>query len=194
MNKFWNTTALASALLFSGHAIAQDNLADDFYAHWFMGLNLGSTSVGSNTGAQNFKFITAGVSFGYQFSENFNSELLLIVPVAGKKDEFISDLLGTTVDAEYSSYGLFFNAKTSGNLYAKGRIGLASSQFSYSADDYTEEKNSDIGLAYGIGGGYGKGQYSYELEYIVMPDVDDPLFQDESYSAKTITATIAFRF
>ena len=190
-----NVFSLVIATVMSSAAYgAEVNLADDFYAYGYMGVNLGSTPVSPKNGSQGYRFLTAGFSVGYQFTPFIAVEGLIVVPTSGKKDNVTSSILDERVEAEYSAYGVYLNAKTRGDWFVKGRLGLALSQFSYSADGYKDEDGNDIGFSYGVGGGYKNGQYSYELDYIVFPDVDDPFYSSESYEAKTISFSLSFQF
>lgn len=182
-----------AALATATTATAQEaNLANDFYPYGYFGVNLGSTSVSSEIGLQDFKFITAGLAAGYQFTPIFAVEGLIVVPTTDKRSKFVVLDSGQQVDAGFSAFGVYLNAKSQGDWYFKGRLGLSSSKFSYSADGYEDESNADIGLSYGLGGGYQMGSHAFDLEYITFADVDDPFITGESYSAKTITLSWSF--
>jgi len=51
-----------------------------------------------------------------------------------------------------------------------------------------------VGLSYGIGVGAKVENYTFDLEYIVMPEADDPIFSEESYDTDVIAVSMSIEF
>lgn len=145
-------------------------------------------------GAQDFSLQNLNVAWGYQFKPNFAAEFWGSFNVGPETDDFVSDLLGQKVEVAYDSFGIFGVGKYGEKFYVSGRLGLASSRFTYSAKGYSDEKEDDIGLAYGLGGGISHNKLQFEVDFIVLPEVDDPIFEDASYENSMLAFGINYRF
>lgn len=107
--------------------------------------------------------------------------------VSDERDEIVSALIDERVSAEYNSVGVYAIAQSRGKFYFKGRVGLAESRFVYTAAGYEDEDEGSFGLAYGGGAGIRHNNWSFELEYLMMPEVDDPIFSGDSYDTSMMT-------
>jgi hypothetical protein len=165
-----------------------------FYPGWYGNINLGSAKTTLNDGNQNFTFMNIGGAFGYRFSELFATEFFMSFSTNGERDDFVSYILGQEVEAEYDAVGFYATLQSKGDIYAKGRAGLIESRFTYTSKGYGDESENDIGLSYGIGGGVKNGRLAFELDYLVMPEVDDPIFDNTSYDSKLIMLSIGTSF
>ena len=197
MRTFRIKAAILTCALFSSITVAEEikkteNLADDFYAYNYGGISLGSLNVNSTTGAQDFSFISMGLSGGRQMTPIFGIEGFFYSAVNEEKDEVSSDLLGQSVDASYHTWGILGTAKTTGKVYAKVRGGLANSTFRYSSDGYENKDADNFGFMYSLIAGTSIKNVLVELEYNSFPEVDDPLFDEESYTPTSIQLNFGF--
>ncbi len=183
----------ASLLLTSGASLAQQS-SGHFQPGGYFGVGLANASTSLDGGGQSFDFVNAELKLGYQFHQNFAGELWTSVAVAPKRDDIMSELVEQRVESEYAGYGVFLVASYGAEVYAKARVGLAGSRFTYSASGYLDEDNADHGLAYGGGVGYAKNNLRFELDYIAMPDVDDPIWPDDRYSTNLVSVGITWLF
>lgn len=191
--KYMKKTLIGSLfVLFSLDVFAQNN--SDFYPGWYGNINLGTAKTSLTSGDQNFSFLNVGGAFGYQFSEIFGTEFFMSFASNGERDEIASWFVGQEVEAEYDAVGFYATLKSQGDVYVKGRAGLIESRFTYTSKGYEEESENDIGLSYGIGGGIENGRVIFELNYLVMPEVDDPIFSDASYDTKLVVISVGTKF
>ncbi len=165
-----------------------------FVPGYYAGINLGSAKMDGGSGLQDFSYLNVGFNGGYQYTSNFSAELYASFSSTGKKDDYVSSLLGTEVKAEQNVAGIYAVAKTSGAFYGKARLGIAQSRFSYSAGGYEDDSNGDIGLSYGVGVGITNENISCELEYIIFPTVDDPIFDNTDYDISILSLGLSWAF
>ncbi len=135
-----------------------------------------------------------GGSLGYRFSEIFATEFYMSFATNDENDRVASAILGESVGASFDAMGMYLTAQSKGDLYVKGRAGLIQSGFTYSAKGYEDEKGTDFGLSYGIGAGAKKDNLFFEIDYIVFPEVGDPLFNDASYDSSIVSLAIGSNF
>jgi Outer membrane protein beta-barrel domain len=185
---------LVGALLVGVIASTQTYAASDFQPGWYAGGGLGRTSVELDGGGQSFDYSTLGLTAGYQFNEIIGSEVMIGFSITDQKDRIASDVLDVDVNTEFFSFGAFVTAQSPGQFFVRGRLGLAESRFTYTAKGYEDEAGSDFGLAYGIGVGLKHNTMTVGFDYTALPDVDDPVFDQESYSANALGLSLTFSF
>ena len=122
-----------------------------------------------------------GVVFGKGFSDVLSIEFEYTDTVS--KDD---DYQGSGVSAQVETMGIFVAAKTTGDLYVKGRLGYTQSEQQFGSDSsgiYADLEGSKnvYGLAYGVAAGYkfmkrGTLRSALELEYMVYPTREDVEF------------------
>jgi hypothetical protein len=186
--------SLAScALIMAPMIVVSDEAKDDFKPGWYWAGSLGKADAKSNTGAQSFNYLNVGGHFGYRHKDFFALEFLATFASDDDKDDVVSQSIsnaGTKFDA-LAVYAVFQNP---GDFYAKGKFGLAQSRFSYTAPGYEDETKGSVGFSWGAGVGIKVEAWRVELEYMVFPKADDPLFSEESYDPKLINLSIGSDF
>lgn len=158
--------------------------------YWSLGYAKVTTDLKS--GGQSFDLQSINLAWGYHFHPNVAAELWGSFNVAPDTDDYTSGLVGEKVEAEFDSFGAFVVGRLGQKVYGIARAGLVNSRFTYSAKGYEDEKEDAFGLGFGIGGGVNVGKAQWELNYLVLPEVDDPIFTAESY--ETDMLTIGFNY
>lgn len=159
---------------------------------WYWGGQVAKVDTSLNSGGQDFSFTNLNLNLGYRFSSILSVEGWASMNISDERDEITSFVLDENVSAEYNGFGVYAVAQTTGKFYVKGRAGLASSRFVYTASGYEDEDESNVGLSYGVGTGFQNNQWRFELEYLVMPEVDDPIFNSESYDTSMIVLGLTY--
>lgn len=155
--------------------------------NWYWGGQVATVDTSLNSGGQDFSFTNLNLNFGYRYSAIFSVEGWASMNVSDERDEIVSSILDENINAEYNGVGIYGIAQSRGRFYVKGRLGLVESRFVYTASGYEDEDEGSIGFSYGVGGGIRNNNWSFELEYLVMPEVDDPIFSGESYDTSMMT-------
>lgn len=186
--------ALALSSLSTFTANAEETESTEFAPHTYYGFHVGSASTELNQGTQDFSYFHLGATYGNQYSENFGFEGVVSITLGDDKDAIVSQGLGFDVGTQFNSFAGYFTAKTSGKFYAKGRLGLAYSTFVYTASGYEDETESALGASYGVGFGVQGESFDFELDYTIMPEVDDPLFNGVSYDSSLVTLSLMYSF
>ncbi|MCO7225792.1 outer membrane beta-barrel protein [Pleionea sp. CnH1-48] len=186
-----------AAILLASSAYALPSLAENqtpeaFQPDWYAGFSLGSAKADSNTGAQSFKYLNVGGNIGYRFTEHFSGEFMATFASDDERDEVVSNLINEKVGTKFDAIGLYLVGQTTGDFYVKGRLGIAESRFSYSAPGFEDETKGSFGASYGAGFGFKAEKFNVELEYVVTPEADDPIFSAESYDTNVISLTVSF--
>lgn len=104
----------------------------------------------------------AGIMAGWRFNKNFALEF------AGHASEADADDLLTGCVFEVDTAALYLAARSSGQLYAKGRVGVLSETITPRDTCAFAPEETDSGLSAGIGGGVRLGQAALELEYTMV--------------------------
>ena len=118
-------------------------------------------------------------NFGFVFGNSINPNLAVEFEFT-QTVSVDDDYLGSGVDAEVDTLGIFLVGKTTGDFYVRGKIGYTrvAQEFGDDSGFFTSsglsgEKNV-YGVAYGIGAGIKTDGFGYfELEYTVFPTRDD---------------------
>lgn len=175
-------------------ALAQDSNESGFQPAWYGSLHLGKTKTSLTEGDQNFSYLSIGGSFGYRFSEMFAAEFLGTFATNGEQDKLVSEILDEKVWTNTDAFGLYLTAQNKGNIYGKVRAGLAQTSFTYSASGFEDDKGTATGLSYGIGAGFKHNGLNFEVEYLKLPEVDDPIFDDTSYDNSALFFAVGLDF
>jgi hypothetical protein len=170
-------------LALTASLVMADDAENSFYPYTYGEVHLGKTTTSLNGSDLDYSYLTIGGSYGYQFHPNFSSELFATFATNKENDEITSAIIGANVKNSYNAFGAYLVAKTTGNFYGKLKLGLIGSQFVYSAGGYEDESSTDVGVSYGLGIGYKADRVGIELNYLVMPEVDDPLWTQDSYDS-----------
>lgn len=166
-----------------------------FTPSWYGGLHIGKANTELNDAQQEFSFLNVGGNFGYRYTKNISVEGFLTFASDEEKDHYVSDILATDVGVKVDAMGVYVVGQSSGDLYVKGRVGLAQTRFSYDASGYESESEEDIGFSYGIGAGAKiNSTIRVELEYIVFPEVSDPIFTQSSYESDMFSLSVVWDF
>ena len=187
-------TGFIASLTFAAIVFSGAPSANEFKPGWYANLHLGKTDTSLNQASQDFSYLSIGGSFGYRFSEIIAAEFFMSFATNGERDEIVSSLIGEEVETEFDAVGFYLTAQSRGDYYIKGRAGLVESRFIYSANGYEDASGKDVGFSYGIGGGAKFDSVRLELEYVVMPEVSDPLFADTSYDTKMMMISLGTDF
>ena len=121
-------------------------------------------------------------NMGVVFGKGFNDVLALefeYTDTVSKDDDY----QGSGISASVETMGVFLVARTTGDLYVKGRVGYTQSEQDFGSDpsgifaDLEGSKNV-YGIAYGVAAGYkfmkvGTLQSALELEYMIYPTRED---------------------
>ncbi len=183
--------ALTSALSLNAQA---EETQDEYTPFSYFGVHLGNANTELNGGGQDFGYFHLGGTYGYQYSENFAFESVASLTVGDERDDIVSDLLGQTARTQFNSIAGYLVAKSSGSFYVKGKAGLSYASFVYTASGYEDEVESTFGLSYGIGLGIEGEKFNFEFELTKMPEVDDPIFPNDSYDTTLTTVNLVFNF
>jgi hypothetical protein len=175
-------------------AFSSNGVAGEYEPTWYGSVHLGKTNTSWNQGNQDFSYLKLGGSWGYRFSDILAAELFMSFTTNPQKDELVSAMLGQDVKTEFDAVGFYLTAQSRGDYYIKGRAGITESRFIYSASGYQDEAGKDIGFSYGFGVGMISNGLRFEAEYIVMPEVDDPIFDSTSYDSKLLMISVGMDF
>ncbi len=188
-------TLVGLVLLATASVVGANETSEETFVPYTYGeIHLGQTNTSLNQGDQDFSYITLGGSYGYQFHQNFGTEFFMSFAINKKTDDITSAFVGTNVKTTFNAFGGYLVGKTTGDFYGKVKLGLIGSQFTYSAGGYEDESSTDVGISYGLGVGI-KGQaVGVELNYLVMPEVDDPLWDGASYDSDMLLLNLRFEF
>jgi len=178
--------------LYSVNSNAQEE--QTFYPNWYGSFHLAQADTSLNSGGQDFNYFNVGGAVGYRFSEYLSTEFFMSFATNDKRDDLVSDFIGENVGTRFDAVGVYLVAQTQGEFYAKGRVGLTQSRFTYSVSGFEDESKGSVGLSYGIGVGTKVENYTFDLEYIVMPEADDPLFSEDSYDTDIIAVSMSIDF
>lgn len=190
-----NKTLIFGVVLLASSSFVNAQESGNSYSSggtWYWGGQVASVDASLNSGGQDFSFTNLNLNFGYRYSDIFSVEGWASMNVSDDRDEIVSFVLDENVNAEYNGVGIYGVAQSRGKFYVKGRVGLVNSRFVYTASGYEDEDESSFGFSYGAGAGVKHNNWSFELEYLVMPEVDDPLFANESYDTSMITVGFTY--
>lgn len=155
---------------------------EEFYPGWYFNAHLAKTNTELKGADQEFDYANLGGLVGYQFTDSLSAEVMLSFSVDQDTDEIVSNQLNTRVKTSYGAFAGYAAFKTPGDLYFKGKVGLGFSTFSYDASGFESESETNGGFTWGAGVGFTTtNDINFTLEYLKMPDSDDPIFFDESY-------------
>jgi len=183
---------IAASSLMSLQINAQEE--QEFYPTWYGSFHLATADTTINSGGQDFNYFNVGGAVGYRFSDYLSSELFMTFATNDKTDEVVSDIIGERIGTSFDAVGVYLVGQTPGDFFVKGRVGLTQSRFTYSASGFDDESKGTVGLSYGIGVGAKVENYTFDLEYIVMPEADDPLFSEESYDTDVVAVSMSIEF
>jgi len=177
--------ASCSLLLLSPLATAASDSNDKDQVTWFGEVAEGQWLAGVKIGAvkpdnEGFQDTTSGaLVFGYQFAR----------PVGDRGSSSIELELGTSTwgdvraggttygEWDIHSIGVFFNYRSPGTVYFKGKLGVLSTKIHSKSNNGSVTDFDDTGLAFGLGAGYrlggNDGNTSIEAEWVsVAGDTD----------------------
>ena len=177
----------AISLLFAASAVsAQSPSSSEFVRNTYWGLQIADVDLSDSFDQELTNKAIFG-SFGYNLSEWFAVEGTLGIALDDDTDEVASDSFGVKIDTSMSSAGVYGVVKNPGPVFLKARAGLAYTTISASASGFEDESESSIGLSYGFGAGVKIDRTSIELEFVSLPDTDDPLASGADYEIEMIT-------
>lgn len=104
----------------------------------------------------------AGLMAGWRFNENIALEF------AGHASDADADDILPGCVFEIDTIALYMAARTSGQVYAKGRIGALSETVTPRDTCSFVDEETESGLSAGIGAGVRAGQAAFELEYTIV--------------------------
>lgn len=135
----------------------------------YLGVKYGVFKTEQTVGSYEVEMDNLGFVFGGEINDIFALEFDYTQTVSADKEESG----GSTIRQSVDTLGLFLVAKSSGDIYARGRVGYTriEHEIRFMGDGDTD---SIYGLAYGIGAGIkvGKGA-AFEIEYTVFPETDE---------------------
>ncbi|WMS86508.1 outer membrane beta-barrel protein [Pleionea litopenaei] len=165
-----------------------------YQSHNYVEVHLGQTDVALVQAPLDYSHMTIGGVFGYQMDENFGAEFLVTFATEGDAAPLASQEFATVADVKVNAYGGYFVARTSGDFYIEGKLGLAATQFAYTAGGYEDLTETNFGLSYGVGVGYQAAEFYIEANLLSLPEVDDPYYIQTSYESESILLTVGFDF
>lgn len=180
--------SVCSLLVLSPFAIAQSD-SSEHTKHYF-GAEVASVSVDSegwNADTKNLNIL-----YGYNFNNYLAGELFGSFNFSPQEDKTFRGVTDNTVNFYSEYYSMYLVGKTPGDFYGKAKIGLANSMVVYTSKGYEDEKKSATGLSYGVGAGYRHNNVSVEANYIVFPEVDDPLFSNTTYESIMMSFGVSY--
>lgn len=188
--------AIALFVMIAAFFVPVAHADDSFHPYWYVTANAGTTKTGWENGGQEFSYRSIGGSLGYQFNETFGVEIFTSSTRNSEPEDILSSLIDADVKTSFDAQGAFLTAKTHGKAYLEGRVGLAESNFTYSATGYQSEKSSDVALAFGLAGGVQFENVRLEFGYLLLPDVEDPLpfFGGQVYESSSLDLSISYDF
>lgn len=109
----------------------------------------------------------AGLMAGWHFNKNISLEF------SGHASDADADAILSGCVLEVDTVAMYLAARSSGQLYAKGRVGALSETITPRDTCVFVPEETESGLSAGIGGGVHLGQAALELEYtLVEADVN----------------------
>ena len=133
----------------------------------YLGVKAGILTIDSDDPATDAVDVTnMGFVFGGHLNDYLALEFDYTQTVSAEKEDFI----GTAVKVHTDTIGLFLVARTTGDLYVKGRLG-----YSWIDQEITKVGSDTVyGLAGGLGAGYEfSDTFSLEAEYTLFPVTDE---------------------
>ena len=117
---------------------------------------------------------TAALVLGYQFSrpigDNGSSSIELELGGSGNADITSAAVSGTVGDFDVSFAGLFFNYRSPGTVYFKGKAGMLGTRINSRTVSGLETTSTDTSFAIGLGAGVrlggDEGRTSIEAEWV----------------------------
>jgi opacity protein-like surface antigen len=175
MTKYIAIAVLSLALLIPATSNASRYTFDDSRSgavipgKAYLGLKYGVFKTEQTVGSYDVEMDNLGFVFGGEINEMLALEFDYSQTVSADKEESG----GSTAKQSVDTLGFFLVAKTSGDVYARGRVGYTRIEHDIS---FMGDSGSDniYGIAYGIGAGMkvGKGA-AIEIEYTVYPETDE---------------------
>ena len=142
------------------------NTVGQFFGEVYFTTKYGEVTISDDLPESGSDIRNLGFIFGKRINDVVSGEFEYTFSVS--KDD---DYFGDGGDASVESIGFFLAAKTSGDIYATGRVGYTrvAQDFGINIPDLRGEKNI-YGLAVGVGAGIKVGkQGAIELEYARYP-------------------------
>lgn len=153
---------IAGALLFSLTLATTAWAETEKETGFYLGLTAGSDMIDVE-GIEDAS--GAGMMAGWRFNKNFAVEF------AGHASDADTMLAGCTL--EIDTVALYLTARSSGQVYGKGRVGALSETITPRDTCATLPEETESGLSAGLGGGVRFGKAAIEVEYtLVEADVN----------------------
>lgn len=160
------------------------NRAQAFFGQVYLGLKYGRLTIAEDIPDEDGTDIR---NLGFAFGRGFNDHMAM---------EFSYNFTATEDDTDSGdlsadSIGLFLVAKTTGTVYVKGRLGYTrltlERNFAGNSFDHNE-----YGIAYGLGLGARVGPGAIELEYTVLPEIEDDDFVGAPVEVESDFVSVAY--
>jgi hypothetical protein len=142
---------------------------DAFFGEVYLGIKYGRVTIAEDIPDSDGADIR---NLGFAFGKGINDTLAIEFDyntTVTEDDTSSGDLSADTI-------GLYLVAKTQGTVYFKGRVGYTRTTLERNFNDDSFDHNS-YGIAYGAAAGVKIGKSgAIEIEYTIMPDIDDSGF------------------
>lgn len=142
--------------------------AEEFVGQVYLGLKYGSLTIAEDVPDSDGADIRdLGIVFGRGINDNLAIEFAFDFTVT-KDDTSDGDISADAV-------GLYLVAKTTGDVYVKGRLGYTrlTLERNFAGDSFD---TNAYGMSYGIGVGARVGPGAIEAEYTLLPKIDNTAF------------------
>lgn len=133
----------------------------------YLGVKYGVLTIAPDvSGADDIEADNMGFVFGGHFNDYLSLEFDYTQTVSAAREDF----LGATTNVKTDTIGIFLAARTTGELYAKGRVG-----YSWIEQDVSGMGSDKVyGLAFGAAVGWEiTDTFAVEGEYTIFPETDE---------------------
>lgn len=160
------------------------NRAEEFVGKVYLGLKYGRLTIAEDVPDTDGTDIRdLGLVFGRGINDNFAVEFAYDFTTT--KDDT------STGDISADALGLYLVAKTTGDVYVKGRLGYTrlTLERNFAGDSFD---TNAYGMSYGIGVGVRLGPGVIEAEYTFMPKIDNTAFVGAPVEVESDYLSVAY--